>query len=132
MSHYSEQYDEWRGEYIPPIMSPRQHPQPAPITAHGFLEQAAREMGKRAATYDKPEGERSMGKTVAAFNALTGHTLTEQEGWQFMELLKIARSNQGEYRADSFVDGAAYAALAGEAAARSANGGAGHKKEAGD
>lgn len=35
-----------------------------------------------------------------------------------MELLKIVRSNQGGYRADSFVDGAAYAALAGEAAYR--------------
>ena len=120
MSHYNEQYDEWYGAR----MSPGPSPQPAPITAHGFLEQAAREMGQRAATYDKPEGERSMGKTVAAFNALTGHTITEQEGWQFMELLKIARSNQGGYRADSFVDGAAYAALAGEAAAR--------EKKAGD
>ena len=99
-------------------MSPGPAPQPEPITAHDFLGQAAREMGQRAATYDKPEGERSMGKTVVAFNALTGHTITEQEGWQFMELLKIARSNQGGYRADSFVDGAAYAALAGEAAAR--------------
>ena len=76
------------------------------------------EMADRASTYDAPEGERSMGKTVAAFNALTGHDLTEQQGWQFMELLKIARSNQGAYRADCFVDGAAYAALAGEAAAR--------------
>jgi len=114
VSHYSEQYEEWHASRMSP--GPAQHP--TPITAHGFLEQAAREMGQRAATYDKPEGERSMGKTVAAFNALTGHKLTEQEGWQFMELLKIARSNQGGYRADSFVDGAAYAALAGEAAAR--------------
>lgn len=81
-----------------------------------ILEQAAAEMQDRAATYDAPEGERSMAKTVAAFNVITGHTLTEQQGWQFMELLKIVRSNQGGYRADSFVDGAAYAALAGEAA----------------
>lgn len=112
MSHYNEQYDEWYGER----MSPGVRSQPEPITAFGFLEQAAREMGDRAATYDRLQGERSMGKTVAAFNALTGHALSEQEGWQFMELLKIARSNQGGYRADSFVDGAAYAALAGEAA----------------
>ena len=84
--------------------------------AHEILTQAASEMQDRAKTYDKPEGERSMGKTVAAFNALTGHVLTEQQGWQFMELLKIARSNQGAYREDCFIDGAAYAALAGEAA----------------
>ena len=87
-------------------------------TAYGILAQAGDEMSNRAATYDKPEGERSMGKTVAAFNAVTGHNLTEQQGWQFMELLKMVRSNQGEYRADSFVDGAAYASLAGEAAGR--------------
>lgn len=86
--------------------------------AWDILEQAASEMRDRAATYDAPEGERSMAKTVAAFNVITGHSLTEQQGWQFMEMLKIVRSNQGGYRADSFVDGAAYAALAGEAAAR--------------
>ena len=88
------------------------------MNAPDILNAASSEMSDRAATYDAPEGERSMGKTVSAFNALTGHKLTEQQGWQFMELLKIARSNQGGYRADSFVDGAAYAALAGEAAAR--------------
>ena len=88
------------------------------MQAIDVLSAAGMEMADRASTYDAPEGERSMGKTVAAFNALTGHDLTEQQGWQFMELLKIARSNQGAYRADCFVDGAAYAALAGEAAAR--------------
>ena len=88
------------------------------VQAKDILAQAGDEMENRAETYDKPEGERSMAKTVAAFNVITGHELTEQQGWQFMELLKIVRSNQGGYRADSFIDGAAYAALAGEAAAR--------------
>lgn len=86
--------------------------------ASGILAQAAAEMKDRGATYDQPEGERSMGKTVAAFAAVTGVHMTEQQGWQFMELLKMVRSNQGGYRADSFVDGAAYASLAGEAAAK--------------
>ena len=90
------------------------------MQAKDILTQAGDEMANRAETYDKPEGERSMAKTVAAFNVITGHELTEQQGWQFMELLKIVRSNQGGYRADSFIDGAAYAALAGEAAARGA------------
>lgn len=75
-------------------------------------------MKDRAATYDKPEGERSMSATVAAFNAVTGHQLTEEQGWLFMALLKAVRSQQGAYRADSYEDGAAYFALAGEAAAR--------------
>lgn len=86
--------------------------------ASDILAQAAAEMKDRGATYDQPEGERSMGKTVAAFAAVTGVHMTEQQGWQFMELLKMVRSNQGGYRADSFVDGAAYASLAGEAAAK--------------
>lgn len=86
--------------------------------ASDILAQAAAEMKDRGATYDQPQGERSMGKTVAAFAAVTGVHMTEQQGWQFMELLKMVRSNQGGYRADSFVDGAAYASLAGEAAAR--------------
>ena len=89
------------------------------MTAKDFLMQAVSEMKNRAATYDRPEGERSMGATVAAFKAVTGIEMSEQQGWQFMELLKMVRSNQGEYRADSFVDGAAYASLAGEAAAKS-------------
>ena len=86
--------------------------------ASDILAQAAAEMKDRGATYDQPQGERSMGKTVAAFAAVTGIQMSEQQGWQFMELLKMVRSNQGGYRADSFVDGAAYASLAGEAAAK--------------
>lgn len=88
------------------------------MKAHEILTQAAAEMVDRGATYDQDEGERSMGKTVSAFAAVTGIKMTEQQGWQFMELLKMVRSNQGGYRADSFVDGAAYASLAGEAAAK--------------
>jgi len=87
-------------------------------TAHDILKAAAGHMQDRAATYDKPEGERSMGATVEAFKAVTGHHLTEEQGWLFMTLLKAVRSQQGEYRADSYEDGAAYFALAGEAAAR--------------
>lgn len=75
-------------------------------------------MQDRAATYDKPEGERSMSATVAAFNAVTGDGVmnTEERGWLFMQLLKAVRSQQGEFRADSYEDGASYSGLAGEAA----------------
>lgn len=85
-----------------------------------FLQQAQSEMFGRAVTYDCPDGERSMGKTVALFNALTGHSLTEQQGWKFMVCLKLVRSEQGDYRADNYVDGAAYFSLAGEDAAAKA------------
>ena len=84
--------------------------------AHEILAYAQNEMSDRAKTYDEPAGERSMAKTVAMFNALTGQNLSEEDGWKFMVCLKLARSEQGEFRADNFVDGAAYFALAGETA----------------
>ena len=85
-------------------------------TANQILTNAAGHLQDRATTYDKPQGERSMGKTVALFNTLTGHQLSEVDGWQFMQLLKLVRSRQGAFKADNFEDAAAYAALAGEAA----------------
>lgn len=88
------------------------------ITAADILARAAEHMLDRASTYDAPDGERSMEPTVIAFNALTGNQLSETEGWLFMALLKIARSNQGDYKADNYEDGTAYMSLAGEAAAR--------------
>lgn len=87
-------------------------------TAADILNAALGHMQDRAATYDKPEGERSMGATVDAFTAVTGIFMTEEQGWLFMALLKAVRSQQGAYRADSYEDGAAYFALAGEAAVR--------------
>lgn len=92
-------------------------------TAANILTAALGHMRDRAATYDKPEGERSMGATVDAFQAVTGVSMTEEQGWLFMALLKAVRSQQGAYRADSYEDGAAYFALAGEAAVRDRNGG---------
>ena len=92
------------------------------ISAPAILEAAAGHMKDRAATYDKPAGERSMGATVKAFEAVTGVTITEEQGWLFMQLLKAVRSQQGAYREDSYADGAAYVALAGEAAARDRQG----------
>lgn len=85
-------------------------------SAADFLEKALGHLKDRGVTYDKPQGERSMGKTVAMFNELTGHTLTEEQGWKFMVLLKLVRSEQGAFKADNFEDGSAYFALAGESA----------------
>ena len=90
-------------------------------TAASILRAAIGHMEQRAATYDKPEGERSMGATVAAFRAVSGVVMTEEQGWLFMALLKAVRSQQGAYRADSYEDGSAYFSLAGEAAERDRN-----------
>lgn len=57
-----------------------------------------------------------MKRAVDAFNALTGHKLTEREGWLFMVALKAARATAGAHNPDDYEDGAAYFALAGEAA----------------
>ena len=86
--------------------------------AGDILNAAAQHMQDRASTYDKPQGERSMVATVDAFRATTGIALTEEQGWHFMALLKLVRSQQGDLRLDSYEDGAAYFALAGEAAAK--------------
>lgn len=86
------------------------------MKAHQILEAGICHMKDRSATYDKPAGERSMGATVDAFRAITGHDLTEEQGWLFMGLLKMVRSQQGGFRADNYEDLAAYAGLQGEAA----------------
>lgn len=82
-----------------------------------LLDKAAGHMMDRAAQYDSPEGERSMGKTVTAFNIITGHTLSEAEGWLFMQTLKDVRQWQTPDRPhhDSIEDGIAYSSLKGEA-----------------
>lgn len=90
-------------------------PQAPGVTAPQLLEKAASHMRDRAATYDRPEGERSMTKTVAAFNAITGRDLTETEGWLLLQVLKDVRLFQHPgYHADSAEDGIAYSALKAE------------------
>lgn len=71
-------------------------------------------MKDRAAQRDNEDGERSMKACVDAFNAMFGHNLTETQGWQFMVLLKMARS-RNKFNSDDYEDGAAYTGLAGEA-----------------
>lgn len=88
------------------------------MTASDFLGAALSHMEDRASTYDNPTGERSMGRTIEAFNAITGHKLTEEHGWLFMCLLKQVRSQQGKYKSDNYEDLTAYASLMGECAAK--------------
>lgn len=81
-----------------------------------LLGRAAAHMHERASTYDETDGERSMGKAVTAFNAITGHNLTESEGWLLLQVLKDVRLfTRPAYHADSAEDCIAYAALKAEA-----------------
>lgn len=69
-------------------------------------------MAERGKQYDKPDGERSMAQTVAAFNAITGGTLRESDGWLLLALLKMVRDNQRQApHSDSCLDLVAYAGL---------------------
>lgn len=82
-----------------------------------FLQAAIDTQAERGKQYDSPEGERSMGRTVQAFNAITGRDLTEAEGWLLLQTLKDVRQwqNPDKYHHDSALDGVAYASLKAEA-----------------
>lgn len=61
------------------------------------------------------ESERSMSRTVDMFNGLTGYDLDQRDGYVFMLCLKMARAYATPTgKRDDYVDGANYAALAGE------------------
>ena len=89
--------------------------------ASQILGTAQETLVQRAVNRDSVEtGERSMAAAVSAFNALYGTEVSETQGWMFMVFLKAARARQGEFNLDDYVDGAAYFALAGESASKSA------------
>lgn len=87
------------------------------MRATEFLQAAIDTQAERGKQYDSPEGERSMGRTVLAFNAITGRDLTEAEGWLLLQTLKDVRQwqNPDKYHHDSALDGVAYASLKAEA-----------------
>ena len=87
-------------------------------SAESYLKSALATMQERGKTYDSDSGERSMGKTIAAFNAITGRDLSEQEGWLLMLLLKQVRQwSTNQFHQDSALDSVAYAALLAESLA---------------
>lgn len=86
------------------------------MNATDFLLHAAALLAERGKQYDSPAGERSMGKAIRAFNAVSGRDLDESEGWLLMQLLKDVRQFSGPtYHTDSAEDCIAYAALKAEA-----------------
>ena len=86
------------------------------MNVHTLLEQAAHHLRQRGQQYDQPEGERSMQRTVDAFNTITGRDLTASEGWLLLQILKDVRDRQRSLpHTDSLEDCIAYAALKAEA-----------------
>ena len=84
------------------------------MKAEEILNAAINTLEDRGQSYDDEDGERTMDTLVPAFNMITGHSLTRQQGYLFMVMLKAARSQQGADKLDNWLDMAAYAALAGE------------------
>ena len=86
------------------------------MNALDFLQESMSTLEQRGKDYDQEGGERSMGKTVVAFNAITGKQLTEAEGWLLLQLLKDVRQwSAPSYHHDSALDCVAYSALKAEA-----------------
>lgn len=125
----SENFSRVYESQYPPAVKSAAKPQfatqatPTPPTKSTDLLGAAKAIQEqRAADYDQPGGERSMGKTVAAFNAVTGRdgtdrALSEADGWALMCLLKIVRdqSKGATAHRDSIEDLVSYSSLYGEA-----------------
>ena len=51
------------------------------VAADDLLVQAHDSIQQRAQLRDLPDGERSMARCIAAFNAIHGTALTEVQGW---------------------------------------------------
>jgi hypothetical protein len=89
------------------------------LTARRLLLEAAGIQDQRAQQYDQPSGERSMADAVAALEILWPGPMTEVKGWLLQVMIKIVRArNAPRFHRDSWVDGASYVSLAGEADAR--------------
>lgn len=88
-------------------------------SSQDFLKAAIRIQEERAREYDKPEGERSMGAVVVAFNAITGQDITEAQGWLLLETLKNVRLfTASGFHFDSALDSVSYSSLKAEAKGR--------------
>ena len=88
-----------------------------PISVYGIIRQQEAIIRERGAERDR-DTERSMASCVSGFNAIYGKDLTEEQGWAFMVILKMARTRTGAFREDNYVDGANYFAFMGEAASQ--------------
>jgi len=88
------------------------------MKADTFLLNAASTLKNRGKDYDSSQDvkeERSMKRTIEAFNAITGNELNEEDGWLLMLLLKQVRQySSTAYHPDSAVDSIGYAALLAE------------------
>ena len=77
-----------------------------------FLTKAVEILKERGKERDV-EKERSMARIVSVYNALTGQSMSVEDGWKFMAILKLVRI-QIKPHEDGFLDALSYIALWGE------------------
>ena len=80
--------------------------------ANYFLKKAVEILKERGKERDV-EKERSMARIVSVYNALTGQSMSVEDGWKFMAILKLVRI-QIKPHEDGFLDALSYIALWGE------------------
>lgn len=85
------------------------------MNANQVLKKAQNLIDQRGRDYDYEDGERSMPDAVHAFNTITGHRLSQGDGWLLMGLVKAVRSCHSPGHVDSNLDLVAYLALRAEA-----------------
>lgn len=85
------------------------------MSAGDYLRRGEGILDERAREYDRPGGERSAAAVAAAWSAITGKPMSEEEAWLFLVLLKAKRLHDAPGpHDDSATDGAVYFALMGE------------------
>ena len=84
-----------------------------------FLTKAVEILKERGRERDV-EKERSMARIISVYNALTGQSLSVEDGWKFMAILKLVRI-QIKPHEDGFLDALSYMALWGEEAYQNNN-----------
>ena len=87
------------------------------ITAQSILQEAINAISDRA-PYRDANGKKTFELASEIFSKVVGHDLDEHDACMFLACVKLARSQQGEFHVDDFVDASAYISLAGEARAR--------------
>lgn len=93
---------------------------PPAAGAPAILQSALDALSQRAAIRDQPGGERSAARAAAILSAWKGREYSEDDVWSVLLAVKLARSEQGAFHLDDYIDLCGYAALLAEHRAHAA------------
>ena len=84
-------------------------------TIENILQTVRNLLGSRGQVRDQAGAERSMKRVVEIFNLLEDLELTEEQGWRFMQVLKMVRQTRAEHMGktvmDDYYDNISYSVL---------------------